>query len=106
MFSQFVEACENNTEMEHIQGDLLYHNIYLKMHDMYESNIDHDFLINYIFLKNQKRESKRLINFLQGAQAQMNQIVSNEYLSYDSGQVGFSSIYQEAKTMIDQKLNH
>lgn len=64
MFSQFVEACESNTEMEHIQGDLLYHNIYLKMHELYDSNIDHDFLINFMQLKNQKRESKRFISFL------------------------------------------
>jgi hypothetical protein len=106
MFSQFVEACENHTEMEHIQGDLLYHNIYLKMHELYDSNIDHDFLINFIQLKNQKRESKRFISFLQGAQVQMNLIVSNEYLNFDGEQVGIQAVYQDAKAMVDSKLAH
>ena len=106
MFSQFVEACENNTEMEHIQGDLLYHHIYLKMHELYDSNIDHDFLINFIQLKSQKRESKRFIWFLQGAQAQMNLIVSNEYLNFDGAEVGIQAVYQDAKAKIDAKLVH
>lgn len=74
------------------------------MHELYESNIDHDFLINFINLKNQKRESKRFINFLQGAQTEMDLVLTNDYLNYDSALVGIPSIYRDAKSMIDNKL--
>jgi hypothetical protein len=36
----------------------------------------------------------------------MNLVVGNEYLNYDGAKVGFASTYNDAKIMIDNKLNH
>jgi hypothetical protein len=73
---------ESNFDPEMLQKDRLYDQIYKKIHALYNSKIDHKFLIDLIKLKNQKRESKRFIDFLEGAQRQMDFINSNNFLNY------------------------
>lgn len=55
---------ESNQDMEVFNADTLYYNMFRKMHKLYEAQIDQQFLIQMIYLKNQKRESKRYIDFL------------------------------------------
>ena len=50
-----------------LQGDPLYQNIYTHIRGLYQSGIDHKFLVDLLNLKNKKRESKRLVSFLEGA---------------------------------------
>lgn len=65
--SIFTSLMEQSWDLELLQGDQLYQNIYLQLANLYKSNIDQRFLINVLSLKNKKRESKRYINFLEGA---------------------------------------
>ena len=64
VLSTFLEL---NCDMEVFNADTLYYNMFRRMHKLYEAQIDQGFLIQMIYLKNQKRESKRFIDFLQGA---------------------------------------
>jgi len=85
MFSCFVES---QYETEILQGDPLYQNIYIAIHNLYLSQIDHKFLINFIELKNKKRESRRYINFLEGANEKIKAVTKHNTFSYDPSVAG------------------
>lgn len=86
--SIFTVMMDQNWDLKLVQGDMLYQNIYHQVACLYKSDIDQRFLINFLKLKNQKRESNRLINFIEGAYRQALKITQNEMLNYDPDQVG------------------
>ena len=90
---------------ELLQGDQLYQNIYHHISCLYKANIDQNFLIDFISLKNKKRESKRYINVLEGAHKQAMKITQNELLNFDSEQVGIPQIYTDLAVMLEDKLH-
>ena len=53
--------------MDIITGDKLFSFIYMFVQEMYKSKINQKFLVDLIDIKTKKRESKRTINFLEGA---------------------------------------
>ena len=101
VLSTFLEL---NCDMEVFNADTLYYNMFRRMHKLYEAQIDQAFLIQMIYLKNQKRESKRFIDFLQGAKIQLKKVLNNENLILNSNQVGIQSLYEDAYKMVEEKL--
>lgn len=87
-----------------LQGDPLYQNVYTHIRGLYQSGIDHKFLVDLLNLKNKKRESKRFVSFLEGAHRSISKIIQNEALKFDADQVGMPPIYTEAKQMIEERL--
>ena len=68
--------------------------IYGHLHNLYKCNIDHAFLLRYLKIKNQKREGKRFLYFLEGAKSQLDAVLQNEMLKFDSAEVnGIPSVY-------------
>ena len=67
MRTLFTSYVESGYSEDLLQGDVFYAQVFQHCQNLYDQNIDHKFLIDMINIKNQKSESKKLINFLQGA---------------------------------------
>lgn len=50
-----------------LSGDRFYTLVYQYMGNLYRSQLDHKAVIDLLHLKSQKRDSKRLMDFLEGA---------------------------------------
>ena len=79
----------------------MYDLIYGHLHSLYKCKIDHSFIINYLSIKNKKREGKRFLYFLEGAKSQLSQVLNNELLKFDENEVrGMPSIFEDARGMV------
>mmetsp|Transcript_23582 Transcript_23582/g.36280 ORF Transcript_23582/g.36280 Transcript_23582/m.36280 type:complete len:127 (-) Transcript_23582:3367-3747(-) len=94
MFTCFIES---SCDPEVLQGDQIYQNIYVAIHNLYLSKIDHKFILDVIDLKNQKRESRRFINFLEGAQQEINAVTRHQVFQFDPAAAGVAPLYHEAE---------
>ena len=84
----------NGGDPDLLQKDHIFDLIYGHLHNLYKCNIDHSFLIRYLKVKSQKREGKRFLYFLEGAKNQLDGVLQNEMLRFDSSEVkGVPSIY-------------
>ena len=101
LFTSYVESSYSE---DLLQGDVFYSQVFQHFQNLYEQKIDHKFLIDMINIKNQKAESKKLINFLSGALNQMQEVCSNEMLKFEPNLINFPSIYQDFKKQVEEKL--
>ena len=58
---------EMDFDSDIIVNDKLYSLIYMQISELYKCDINQKFMIDYIDLKNKKKESKRCITYLEGA---------------------------------------
>jgi len=71
IFSRFTET---SFDMDSITKDKLYALIYMQISELYKCGINQKFMLDFIDLKNKKRESKKCIIFLEGAHSMLQHI--------------------------------
>lgn len=64
VFSRFVDSQQ---DLDVISGERLYSLIHIDLHELNKCGITQKFLIEFIAANSKKRESKRFIDFLEGA---------------------------------------
>lgn len=102
--SIYSELVEYEWDITLLMSDNFYSRIYPLLGKIYNSGVDQKFLINIMNLKNQKKESKKFITFLEGAKKQAYAICFNEQLNYDGEMIGMPQLYHNLIEMIEYKL--
>lgn len=75
------------------------------MNELYKCNIDHKFIIDFLDLKNKKRESKCYISFLEGAVQILERMCQNELLNINPSFLKIPNYYMDALNLLKEKLN-
>ena len=103
IFSRFLETKE---DFEIISGEKLYSLIYMIVDDMYKCQITQKYLVDFIDINSKKRESKRAIDFMEGAKEVLNQLADQEITNSNSKKMQFANPFKDALAQVVEKLQH